>query len=103
LAELCDLFAQFVLIHPLCVIGDFPLGVDEVELSLDMKPRVSRRFNRSMAVERGPLVFFHSPGENWVKLRDRPPTADWEVFPRNAWNYALEVEVGGVRCRSCVR
>jgi hypothetical protein len=24
-----------------------------------------------------------------VKLRDRPPTADWQVFPKEAWNYAL--------------
>jgi hypothetical protein len=28
-AELCDLFAQFVLVHPLCVIRDLPLGIDQ--------------------------------------------------------------------------
>jgi uncharacterized protein len=47
---------------------------DVVELSFDMKPRVSRWFNRSVSVERGPLVFSYSPGEDWVKLRDRPQT-----------------------------
>jgi len=67
---------------------------DVVELSFDMKPRVSRWFNRSVAVERGPLVFSLSPGESWVKLRERQPTADWQVFPQRAWNYALRVDEG---------
>jgi uncharacterized protein len=44
-----------------------------------------------MAVSRGPLVFSLSPGEDWMKLRDRGPTADWQVFPRRSWNYALRV------------
>jgi DUF1680 family protein len=65
---------------------------DVVELKFDMQPRVSRWFNRSIAIERGPLVFSYSPGEDWVKLRDRPPTADWQVFPKRAWNYALGVD-----------
>lgn len=65
---------------------------DVVEIKFDMQPRVSRWFNRSVAIERGPLVFSYSPGEDWVKLRDRPPTADWQVFPKDAWNYALRVD-----------
>jgi len=65
---------------------------DVVEVAFEMQPRVSRWFNRSVAVERGPLVFSHSPGEEWVKLGDRPPTADWEVYPKQAWNYALAVD-----------
>ena len=62
---------------------------DVVEIKFDLRPRVSRWFNRSVAIERGPLVFSFSPGEDWMKLRDRPPTADWQVFPKEAWNYAL--------------
>jgi hypothetical protein len=31
-------------------------------------------------------------GENWVKLRTRGMTADWQVFPTTAWNYALNVD-----------
>jgi hypothetical protein len=65
---------------------------DVVDITFEMLPRVSRWFNRSVAIERGPLVFSHSPGEKWVKLRDRPPTADWEVYPTQAWNYALAVD-----------
>jgi DUF1680 family protein len=65
---------------------------DRVEIVLPMVPRVSRWFHDSIAVERGPLVFSYGIGESWVKLRDRGMTADWQVFPNTAWNYALNVD-----------
>ncbi|HEY2860491.1 MAG TPA: beta-L-arabinofuranosidase domain-containing protein [Terracidiphilus sp.] len=65
---------------------------DRVELTLPMKPRVSRWFNDSVAIERGPLVFSYGIGEDWVKLRQRGMTADWQVFPTTEWNYALELD-----------
>ena len=65
---------------------------DRVELALPMTPRVSRWFNNSIAIERGPLVFSSSVGESWVKLRNRGMTADWQVFPTTSWNYALNVD-----------
>lgn len=65
---------------------------DSVNIRFPMPPRVTRWQNRSIAVERGPLVFSYSPGEHWVKLRDRGLTADWQVFPDRAWNYALHVD-----------
>ncbi len=65
---------------------------DRVELRFPMPVRVSRWFNRSVALERGPLVFSLDPGESWVKLRQRGLTADWQVFPTEAWNYGLAVD-----------
>ena len=59
---------------------------DKVEMVFPLQPRVSRWFNDSIAVERGPLVFSYGIGESWVKLRDRGMTADWQVFPANQWN-----------------
>ncbi len=64
---------------------------DVVELHFPMKPVVSRWFHQSMSIMRGPLVFSLPPGESWVKLRQRGLTADWQVFPQAAWNYALKV------------
>jgi uncharacterized protein len=64
---------------------------DRVELTLPLQPRVSRWFNNSVAVERGPLVFSYPIGEKWVKLRDRGMTADWQVYPTTPWNYALRL------------
>ena len=65
---------------------------DRVEIAFPMTPRVSRWFNNSVAIERGPLVFSYGIGESWVELRKRGMTADWEVFPTNDWNYALLVD-----------
>jgi DUF1680 family protein len=65
---------------------------DRVELIFALQPRVSRWFNDSVAVERGPLVFSYGIGESWVKLRDRGMTADWQVFPTTSWSYALELD-----------
>ena len=64
---------------------------DRVDLRLPTQPRVSRWFQNSIALERGPLLFSYSAGEHWVKLRDRGLTADWQVFPDHAWNFALAV------------
>ena len=65
---------------------------DRVEIAFPMSPRISRWFHNSIAVERGPLVFSYGIGEDWLKLRDRGMTADWQVFPTTAWNYALNVD-----------
>ncbi len=65
---------------------------DRIELTFPMQPRVSRWFNDSVAIERGPLVFSYGIGESWVKLRDRGMTADWQVFPTTSWNYALDLD-----------
>jgi hypothetical protein len=67
---------------------------DKVEMVFLMQPRISRWFNDSIAVERGPLVFSYGIGENWVKLRDRGMTADWQVFPASQWNYTLKIDSG---------
>jgi DUF1680 family protein len=65
---------------------------DVVDIHLPMVPAVSRWFNHSLALMRGPLVFSLDPGQSWVKLRDRGLTADWQVYPLKPWNYALLVD-----------
>jgi DUF1680 family protein len=65
---------------------------DRVEILFPMRPRISRWFHDSIAVGRGPLVFSYGIGEDWVKLRDRGMTADWQVFPTTQWNYGLCVD-----------
>ncbi len=65
---------------------------DVVELEFPLVPRLSRWNNNSVALERGPLVFSFPIGEDWVKLRERARTADWQVFPSTPWNYALSIE-----------
>lgn len=64
---------------------------DVIEIAFPMTPRVSTGFRESISMERGPLVFSYPIGEDWVKLRTRGMTADWQVFPTSEWNYALAV------------
>jgi len=70
---------------------------DTVELSLPMQPRISRGFQGSASIERGPLVFSFPIGEDWLKLRDRgtapSPSADWQIYPTTPWNYALALNL----------
>lgn len=65
---------------------------DRVELRFPMQPRVSRWYRQSVAIDRGPLVFSLKIGEEWKKLRDKGPTADWAVSPTTPWNYALALD-----------
>ena len=65
---------------------------DTVELHFPMRPALTHGFHESATLSRGPIVFSLSPGTSWVKLRDRGLTADWQVYPQSAWNYALHVD-----------
>jgi len=63
---------------------------DLVEIRFPMQPRITRWYQDSMAVERGPLIFSLNLRGEWRKLRPRGMTADWEVYPHSQWNYALD-------------
>ena len=62
---------------------------DRVALHFPMEIRTSTWFNNSLAVERGPLVYSLRVAENWRKVRQTGPAADWEIYPGSPWNYAL--------------
>ncbi len=62
---------------------------DKVVIEFPMEVRVSRWYRDSAAFERGPLVYSLKVAEEWRKLRDIGPAADWEVLPKAAWNYAV--------------
>jgi Beta-L-arabinofuranosidase, GH127 middle domain/Beta-L-arabinofuranosidase, GH127 catalytic domain len=64
---------------------------DRVDLRFPMRPRITRWDRNSIAVERGPLIFSLGLDEDWRKLSPRGMTADWEVYPRSAWNYGVNV------------
>jgi len=66
---------------------------DRIELVFPMKVRVSRWHQDSAAIDRGPLVYSLRIGEDWRKLRDKAPAADWEIYPSTPWNYALDIDM----------
>lgn len=62
---------------------------DVIELRLPMKVRVERRFNDSITLKRGPIVYSLKIGERWEKIRGEDPCPDYAVHPTTAWNYGL--------------
>jgi hypothetical protein len=65
---------------------------DTIELTLPLEARATKGFNDSIAFERGPLIFSYPIGEDWLKLRDRGMTADWQVYPTTQWNYGVSTD-----------
>jgi len=67
---------------------------DVVTLLLPMKIRLSRWFENSLGIERGPLVYALKIEEDW-KEKTAPDRDDtfWEVTPLSAWNYGIPKKV----------
>jgi hypothetical protein len=71
-------------------------GGDVVTVDLPMTVRLSTWHERSLAVERGPLLYALAIDEEKT-LKDAPkPGAEththWEVDPRSDWNYGLMID-----------
>ncbi len=78
------------------VLGREWTGTTEIDVVFPMKPRVTRRYNNAIALERGPLLYALKIGEEWKRVNaGKPhrelPHADWEVYPTTPWNYALDL------------
>jgi uncharacterized protein len=65
---------------------------EEVALKLPLKPRLTRRYNDSVAVHRGALTFSLKIDSEWKHIRGKKPAADYEVHPISKWNYALIID-----------
>ncbi len=74
-------------------------GATRISLRFPMRPRVTLRYNRGAAVERGPLVYSLQLEESWNRINsDKPgrelPHGDFEVRPASSWNYGLVLPEG---------
>jgi hypothetical protein len=67
-------------------------GSKTVTLCLETLPKLYIGFNNAVAIERGPLVYALPIEAEWKKVKDNPRFADWEVLPKAAWNYALQLD-----------
>ncbi|MDG3004578.1 beta-L-arabinofuranosidase domain-containing protein [Paludisphaera mucosa] len=71
-------------------------GTKTVRLELPAFAQAYRGYNGSTAILRGPLLFALPIAAEWKKVKDNPKFADWEVLPKAAWNYALELSPGRI-------
>jgi hypothetical protein len=77
---------------------------DKIVLVLPMELKQERRFNNSVILTRGPLIFSFNPKERKEELKRRskaqllklnnsldvpPQVKDWEIYPKSNWQYAL--------------
>jgi uncharacterized protein len=72
-------------------------GVDrptEINLTVPMPIRLRDGYNGAVSIQRGPVIFALEIDPEWKLYKDRAglPFDDWEVFPKSAWNYALEID-----------
>jgi hypothetical protein len=65
---------------------------DKVEIRFPMSLRISRWYNDSVAVQRGPLVYSLLIGEDWKQVKEHPRAPDWAIYPTTPWNYGLVVD-----------
>jgi uncharacterized protein len=64
---------------------------DVIELHLQMELRFSRWHERSVGIERGPLVYALKIEEEWRSVKvDKYPDTYFEVFPKTPWNYGIQ-------------
>jgi hypothetical protein len=65
---------------------------DVVAVELPITARVSHWYHNSVAFEAGPLVFSLPLNGQWSELKKySEKSADWEVRPSRAWNYAVKL------------
>ena len=66
---------------------------DVIELDFPMHIKTERWYEKSVSVERGPLLYALKIGEKWEKHYYDPAIRHgefcWEVTPTSPWNYAL--------------
>ncbi|MDQ3854867.1 MAG: glycoside hydrolase family 127 protein, partial [Chloroflexota bacterium] len=65
---------------------------DVITLRLPAGARLESRHRGAVAISRGPLVYALRLEEEWRQVGGELPAADWEVYPRSSWNYALLVD-----------
>ena len=73
---------------------------DQVKVTLPMHIEIKPQLDGAIAVQRGPLVYSLQIEEDWKKIVDweddfegkTDKCADFEIYPKSAWNYALEID-----------
>jgi hypothetical protein len=63
-----------------------------ISLHFHMPVSLYQGYNHAVAIERGPLIFALPIRAEWKKVKDNPQFADWEVYPKSPWNYALQID-----------
>jgi len=67
-------------------------GTTVLTLFIPAAIRLQRRFNGSVSVFSGALLYGLQISEKWNEYRGEAPHNDWELSAASDWNYALEID-----------
>lgn len=84
--------------HMIVVTKAFQEG-DQIEVRYPMEVTYSTWYHKSVAVERGPLVYGLNMKEKWVVKKEVAGVKDYCVYPESDWNYAIARDRGSVDVR----
>ncbi len=62
---------------------------DVVTMVFPMTVRLSKWYEESVGVERGPLVYALKMNEEWRKIKGTEPYATYGIYSNDPWNYGL--------------
>jgi len=63
---------------------------DILKLQLPMEIKTSRWFEKSVAIQRGPLLYALKIKEDWQEKKQEPwSNSYFEVYPKSDWNYGI--------------
>jgi hypothetical protein len=68
-------------------------GTTRLTLRLPMPVKLHRRYNGSVTIQRGPMIYVLKIDGRWKLLKGDRPHADWELYPASPWNYALSLDL----------
>jgi hypothetical protein len=66
-------------------------GSKKFTVAFSMPVRLYLGENGAIAIRRGPLIYALPIEAEWKKVKDNPRFADWEVYPKSPWNYAIQI------------
>lgn len=62
---------------------------DELLINFPMSIRLEKTPTGGVSVHRGPLIYALALDDEWRLLEDRGRFSDWEIIPRQNWNFGL--------------
>ncbi len=72
---------------------------DTVVMTLAPEIRLERRYNNAATVHCGAMVFALDVPAEWKYLRGEKPHADYELHPKQSWNYAILLNETGLEMK----
>ena len=75
---------------------------DQITIEIPMEIRTEKRYNNSVSLLRGPLLFSLRIDKEYKSVKinydnfSYKGSIDWEIDPKSAWNYGLLIDAQNI-------